>query len=67
MRAITGYGGPVKRPQAHPSADARKKWDEPMPWPKSEIETRGSTPLANVSQILEAGRQRRAVTLKPHA
>ena len=44
------------------------RWEEPLPWPPDySRETHNASPLAHVRQILETGRSRRAVTMKPHA
>ncbi len=72
MRAITGYGGPAKRPDfVRPVSHSHNpQLDEVMPWPAEYFEEaipRGCSPLAHVNEILDAGRKRRATVLKPHA
>jgi hypothetical protein len=76
MRAVTGFGGKVKRPteaepRRAPGRSHNKKLDEIMPWPEEYFgiqnaeSMRMSSPLTSAGEIGKS--HRRTGTLKPPA
>ena len=75
MRAITGFGGKVKRPESEPrrvpGRSHNKKFDEIMPWPADYFGIQNADSMRMSSPLTSAGESgkshRRTGVLKSQA